>query len=316
LSVQYDKTGAVVALPVEIGTAAHDAVVSRWLAHADLTRTTMRRDPLMRILGVLNLPCPDSGLGALRLWGQTGDRPGVWIAAADPVYLEPRLDHLCLHSLQGAVPASELGALVDHLQRTLVDEGDYGFARVGSCVYLRAEHPVATADSSPAIIDGQAPDGFMPKGADAADYLRLSSEVEMALHDHEVNERREAEGLPPVNGLWLWGGGIAPQVQTVLHPPLFGGDALLKGHWHSRTAAVIDWPGTIAGCIEQSPDGFVAVVPGGEAHRVGELLLELRECLAAKRVSRLTLLFTDGVEARMLRSQAWRFWRRSISLPD
>jgi hypothetical protein len=315
LSIPYDRSGAVVALPVDIGIATQDAVVGRWLARADLTRETARQDPLKRILGVLNLPCPEAGLGALRLWGQTGDRPAVWLAAADPVYLEPRLDHLRLHALQGGLSASELGALVDHLQRTLVDDGNYGFARVGSCAYLRAERPVATAVSSPAVIDGQAPDTHMPKGDAAAVYLRLCSEVEMALHGHEVNERREAQGLPPVNGLWLWGGGVAPPLQTVPHPPLFGGDPLLRGHWYSSTAVVIDWPGNIAACIEQSLAGFVAMVPDDDAGRVDDLLLELREYLAAGRVSRLTLLFADGIEARVLRSQRWRIWRRSIPTP-
>jgi hypothetical protein len=315
LNIPYDKSGAVVALPVDIAEAARSAAVRRWLARADLGRDTPRHDPLRQILGVLNLPSPEAGLGALRLWGQTGDRPGVWIAAADPVYLEPRLDHLRLHALQDSVPASELGALVDHLQQTLVDDGDYGFARVGPCVYLRAERPVATADAAPAAIDGRAPDAFMPTGAGAADYLRLCSEVEMALHGHEVNERREARGLPPVNGLWLWGGGVAPQAQTVPHPPLFGGDPLLRGHWHSRTAVVIDWPGSIAACLEQSLAGFVAVVPADEADSVDERLLELRQCLSEGRVSRITLLFADGVEARLRRSQAWRIWRRSLRMP-
>lgn len=30
--------------------------------------------------------------------------------------------------------------------------------------------------------------------------------VQMAWHDHPVNHRREARGLPPINGLWLYGG--------------------------------------------------------------------------------------------------------------
>lgn len=304
------------ALPVDIGAATQNGAIRRWLGRSDLTREAATQDSLKRILGVLDLPYPEAGLGALRLWGQTGDRPAVWIAAADPVYLEPRLDHLRLHALQGEISASELGILIDHLQRTLVDDGNFGFARVGSCTYLRAERPVATASSPPEVVDGQQPDVYMPKGDDAAAYLRLSSEVEMALHDHEINAHREAEGLPPVNGLWLWGGGVAPQLQTDPHPPLFGGDPLQKGHWYSRTAVVLDWPGNIAGCIEQSLAGFVAVVPDEDSERVGELLLELREFLASGRLSRLTLLFSDGVEARVLRSQRWRIWRRSPSLPE
>lgn len=316
MSTPYDKSAAVVALPVDLETAAQNAPARRWLARSDLTRDAGRQEPLTRILGALNLPCPDAGLGALRLWGQTGDRPAVWIAAADPVYLEPRLDHLCLHALQGGLSAAELGSLIGHLQQTLEDEGNYGFASVGASAYLRADRPLATATLSSDLIDGQQPDAYMPAGDAAAHYLRLCSEVEMALHDHEVNRHREEQGLPPVNGLWLWGGGVAPEAQTVPHPPLFGGDALLKGHWYSRTGVVIGWPGNIGSCVEQSLAGFVAVVPDAEVPRFDELLLELHDHLASGRLSRVTLMFRDGVEARLTRSQRWRIWRRVPSLPD
>ena len=68
-----------------------------WLAQSDLTQETGPKELLARIIQETGLPYPEQGFAALRMWGQTGDRPTTWIAAADPVYLEPRLDHLCLH---------------------------------------------------------------------------------------------------------------------------------------------------------------------------------------------------------------------------
>ena len=35
----------------------------------------------------------------------------------------------------------------------------------------------------------------------------ISNEIQMLLHDHPVNEARQAAGALPINGLWLWGGG-------------------------------------------------------------------------------------------------------------
>jgi hypothetical protein len=32
----------------------------------------------------------------------------------------------------------------------------------------------------------------------------------MLLHEHPINESREARGEPPVNSVWLWGGGTRP----------------------------------------------------------------------------------------------------------
>ncbi len=46
---------------------------------------------------------------------------------------------------------------------------------------------------------------LMPQGADSGELRRLMTEVQMLLHDHPVNQQREARGLLPVNALWLWG---------------------------------------------------------------------------------------------------------------
>lgn len=50
----------------------------------------------------------------------------------------------------------------------------------------------------------------MPCGQDALSYRAMLTEVQMLLHDHPVNARREARGQVPVNALWLWGGGVLP----------------------------------------------------------------------------------------------------------
>lgn len=55
---------------------------------------------------------------------------------------------------------------------------------------------------------------------------RLQAEVQMLLHAHPLNQRREAQGLPVVNSFWLSGcgpwqsdGGFAPQVDERLRTP-------------------------------------------------------------------------------------------------
>jgi len=251
------------------------------------------------------------------MWGQTGDRPAVWIAAADPVYLEPRLDHVCLHSLADSVPAHDLGPLVDHLQRSLAGDANFGFARVGTMGYLRAEDPIATAAVPSHVVHLQMPNEFLPRGPAAAGHRGLTSEVEMALHDHEVNARRQEDGLQPVNSLWFWGGGTAPEQETEPRPPLFGDDPLLRGHWLSRTAVAEPWPGNMAACLEASLAGFVAVVPEADDPDVlQDCLRVLREALHAGRLSKLHLVFRDGVEATVETAHRWRIWRADSGLLD
>lgn len=49
-------------------------------------------------------------------------------------------------------------------------------------------------------------------GARASHWHRVLTEAQMVLHEHQVNEARDARGLPAVNSLLLWGGGRKPAV--------------------------------------------------------------------------------------------------------
>jgi len=314
----FDNALAVVVLPAVRGGRLADPGLRRWIARGRVSRYTKRESLLTTLLSSMDAAPADGGAAALRMWGQTGDRPTAWIAAADPVYLEPRLDHLRLHALgRDGVPAHELRTLVDHLQQTLGSEDDVGFATVGSYAYLRPDRPLETAALPPGAIDGALPDDFMPANGSAARYRGLVSEIEMALHDHPVNVERQARGVPPVNALWLWGGGHAPQQVTRPQPPLFADDPVLRGHWLSLTAVVEPWPGTIQACLEASVSGFVAVVPERDDTDVlSQRVAELRTALMRGRLERVVLLFRDGVRADVRRADAVRFWRRRSLLDE
>lgn len=257
----------------------------------------------------------------MRMWGQTGDRPTNWIAAADPVYLEPRLDHLFLHALRrNGVPADQMRALIDHLQSTLASTGDenvkIGFVRLGTYCYLTAKPPIATAMVPAYVVDQQSPNEFLPSGDESATHRNLISEIEMALHEHEVNQNREQNGEQPVNSLWLWGGGTAPEQKTRPQPPLFSDDPLLTGFWYSGTGLTEPWLGSITACIEESVAGFVAETPefDDDPDLLESCLHELQSALTSGRLSKVTILFRDGIRADIRRLDALRFWRRSSGL--
>ena len=317
VNASYDKNSAVVVLPPLRGGRLSDRSLRAWLAKSDLSADAEPRELLQRLTVEIGLPYPDEGLAALRMWGQTGDRPNVWIAAADPVYLEPRLDRLCLHAFHGDdIPSSDLRPLFDHLQHTLAGDSRFGFARLGSNGYLRAEKPISTSSVPSYIVDQREPGEFLPTGEHTAMHRNILGEIEMALHDHEVNRRRAEEGKLPVNSLWLWGGGLAPERTTRPQPPLFADDPLLAGYWESATAVSDEWPGSFAHCAEASVRGFVAVTPEDDqrSETLCQYLEELRNLMRAGQVSRLVLLFRDGLRAEVRRSQAFKFWRRDSDL--
>ncbi len=308
---------AVVVLPAAMAGRISSDRDRRWLSRSSLRVSDSPREIFARVLSTIRLSPVEDGLAALRLWGQTGDRPNVWVAAADPVHLEARLDHLCLYALKGAQwPGSDLRAIFDFLQKSLGDDTSFAFVRIGKFGYLRGDEAMATAMVSAAVIDGQEPDAFMPSGESAAGYHRLSGEMQMCLHDHEINLRREAQGLMPVNAVWFWGGGKAPQKTVQKLPLLFGDDPLFKGYWESCTGVTEPWPGNFARCLDIAIKDLVVVTPASS--KGGDLLAayfeELRELLKTGRLNKLVLLFRDGLTAEVGRFDAFRLWRRLSEL--
>ncbi len=319
MAASYDNSVTLVVLPPVSGGRLEDRSLRAWLARADLARDAEPHEILARITDALGLPYSTDGLAALRMWGQTGDRPTVWIAGADPVYLEPVLDTLCLHALRReGVPPADLRSVFDHLQETLAADRRFGFARLGACGYLRSEQEMATSPVPAYVVDGRRPDDFLPSGDNVASHRNLLSEIEMALHDHDVNERRQAAGQPPINSLWLWGGGMAPERRKQAQPPLFANEPLLLGYWECAMAEAELWPGSVTACLESANAGFVAVTPRGQfdTRSLQTWLGELRAAVEDGRIGRLVLLFRDGLRADIRRSQRMRFWRRDSALLD
>lgn len=251
------------------------------------------------------------------MWGQAGERPTVWVAAADPVFLEPRLDHLRLYALGPEnVGKADMRSLFDHLQGVLGRDGAIGFARISSCGYVRSSQPFETATEPPEVVDGRLPGEFLPAGEGAAAFRRRLGEIEMALHEADVNLRRQAAGLQPVNSLWIWGGGMAREQRQVPCPPLFTEDPLLRGYWLSCEARIAAWPGSVAEAVAMATGGFAAVpsIAEGDIDALQSCLLAYQAALSARHIDRLVLSFRDGIEAHLVRTDAVRLWRRRSGL--
>ncbi len=256
---------------------------------------------------------PSVGLAALRFWGQTGERSGAWMAAADPVHLEARLNHVFLHALRGdELSRSDLRALFKSLQEMLGDSERFALARLGPLAYLRADGPMATAAVSPSVVDGLPLDGFMPAGDSAHDLL--VSELQMALHDHAINQARALRGKRSVNSIWLWGGGTAPDPERRKIPPLLADDPLFRGYWLSCTGVMQTWKGNFEGVSDFAPDGFVAVAPQeldfAPTDAITDCLESLRVVMKRGDLAKLTLLFRDGLRIEIEKKDLLRFWRK------
>lgn len=135
-----------------------------------------------------------------------------WLRA-DPVFLQ-----LQRHGTR--VLAAPALTLSDEEAATLVAALNAHFDSDG--ITLTAPHPTRwyiRQTESPGVTAptlGAAAGRSLPPtpltGSRASHWHRVLTEAQMVLHEHPVNQAREARGLPVVNSLLLWGGGGKPAV--------------------------------------------------------------------------------------------------------
>jgi hypothetical protein len=160
----------------------------------------------------------------------------------------------------------------------------------------------------------------------------LANEIQMALHEHPVNEAREARGELAVNGLWLWGAGKAPQGAAAPWDSVSADEPLALGLARAAGIRHRPLPASAQALLERAPedgrhlvvlDALRAPVALGDeasATRRGEALEEkwLAPLLAALRGGRLGMLTLHvpdaGFAAETIRGDLRRFWRRARPL--
>ncbi|MFN3715169.1 MAG: hypothetical protein ACK4R8_00420 [Thiobacillus sp.] len=192
--------------------------------------------------------------------------------------------------------------------------------------YLRLDTPPRLLTTPPSLARGQALDRILPGGGDATVWRARLNEAQMLLHSHPVNAAREARGQWPVNGLWLWGGGVhaaPPPAPVEIHAGPAGIDlARICGATPRPRPARFE-PGQFR------PPGIVLLdaleVPAlhndalGWRNAVGELEAGWFGPLARalRQLGPGGIRIADPVSGRgivLRRGDAWMFWRRPSAL--
>lgn len=137
---------------------------------------------------------------------------GYWLRA-DPVHFLAHRDRLTLLEPGAVKPGPEDAAeLVALLNRHFSGDGLAFHAPRPDRWYVRAPGALRLATRELWQAAGRDVAGAMPTGEDSLRWRRVLTEIQMLLHGHTVNERREARGELPINSVWLWGGGCRPDV--------------------------------------------------------------------------------------------------------
>ncbi|HQT00692.1 MAG: hypothetical protein B7Y26_09535 [Hydrogenophilales bacterium 16-64-46] len=194
--------------------------------------------------------------------------------------------------------------------------------------YLRFEVPPRLLTTPPSLARGHALDRILPGGDDAVTWRARLNEAQMLLHAHPVNAAREARGAWPVNGLWLWGGGVLPEpgacgvelraTDTAL------ADALASHCQHQNAPRPAN--GDTADLRASEVwlfDELAHPACAGDAWGWREAMLYLERDWWAPLAARLSRLGPQGLHLvdpvsgkgrTLVRASAWKVWRRPVSL--
>jgi len=266
---------------------------------------------------------------ALRLLGEDGE-PGSadWICA-DPAHLAFEHGHPMLADpARLDLQADEIAELAVALAPTFSALGKFSLRSSGHG-YIELAAPAALVATPSSAIIGRGAAALLPRGPDAARWVRLANEAQIALHALALNRRREEAGLPTVNTLWFWGAGRLPAAKPSTYTKVGGGGTLARGL--ARHARVPWQPENShlppAGSTLLIDERLLAPAQQMDAHAWREAMLTIeRERLAplaaALRGGRVKQLDLTGLgdeitlDIELTRGDALRFWRRPCALTD
>jgi len=278
----------------------------------------------------------DSGMAAWSLLGD-GMAPGeaAWLRA-DPVHLRIDRDSLVLaDSTLFAVTREEAGALSAHLNAHFAPELEFLPVHPRRW-YARMRHAELPICTPPSQARGRTVSAHLPAGANAMRWHALMNEVQMALHDHPVNEAREMRAELPVNSIWFWGGGMLEQPSVrpfdlvLADDPLARGLALASGASAAplpADAALLLSPSTDSGRVLVLLDALSAPAAYGDAQAWSEQAARLESrwfapLLAALRKGRVGMITLHmgtphgSLSAETVRNDLRHFWRRTRPIAD
>ncbi|MEP7156848.1 MAG: hypothetical protein ABI905_13805 [Betaproteobacteria bacterium] len=278
----------------------------------------------------VSVPYPIAALVAAHDGLQTGE--GGWMFA-EPVHMAADRDAVKLFPGRLELTGQESQEMITSLNAHFSTDGLEFFSPVPGRWYVRCDRDEIPATVSPEVARLAPLSENQPKSHGKLNWRALQNEAQMLLFSHPVNAAREAAGKNTVNGVWFWGGGVAPQIARTVPT---GYDLVLTDTPLASQLAVASGipllPALFASL--KSAKGNVLVVLDRCEQAMGERDLDewsrelgeldrqwfqpIAAALATGTISRLNI-HTPGAAKPMsfhlTRTQQWlKFWRSTPSL--
>jgi len=255
-----------------------------------------------------------------------GVMPGdaYWLRA-DPVGLYMQRDQIIMQP-DLTLTENEAEQLCASLNAHFTDEGLHFVAPHPQRWYLQLDHaPDMQTHPMPQVV-GANVHAHLPFGADALHWHSVFNEIQMLFYEHAVNQAREQRGEPPVNAVWLWGGGKTVDnlfrpfamvagdseltrafAQAMDIPVLLPVEPLLMGKPEQGEEVLLVWEGLRSALQSADIAKWRASVQQFEAEFAEPLLA----ALAMGQLEQITLdALSEGESRRFVltRSALWKLW--------
>jgi len=262
-------------------------------------------------------PLPAAALIRQSVAGDAGSSP--WLSA-DPAWVQPELNGARLLACGNlGLTMADAQSLVAALRETF--EGEGMELHVGDAQHWQLRlPPYVDLPSFPEPEEALGADLFehLPKGDEGRRWRALINETQVVLHNHPVNRTRGAQGLPPVNSLWLWGPGALPDWVESGLTRIYSDDLLA---WAMAHRAGIDIQPRALFANRSNPVGAAMAAPTADPFALLDLqdiqpkiferewwpAIEAR-LLAGTEVR---LAFADGTRTILHKRHRLRFWRKA-----
>ncbi len=249
---------------------------------------------------------PIAALTRNYLHGDAGE--GAWLCA-DPAWVQPDMNGARLLACgQMQLDDEEAEALAEPLRPLFAEAGIALELSSPDRWHLRLPDGLALPPfDPPELAMGEDLFLHLPQGAEGRTWRILFNDVQVTLHQHPVNAARRARGLPPVNSLWLWGGGRLPSSWRSDLRGVIGDDLVLLAMARRAGAAVRERH--VEALAEAGP-GWLLDLQDIAADQLESIWWPALQ--ARLRRQALQLVCADGQRCLLKPWHRWRFWRRAV----
>lgn len=158
-----------------------------------------------------------------------GEPEAAYWLRADPIHLQLQRDRVALMASNTfEITQQEADRIAEALNAQFSADGLHFEARTPRRWYLRTvQRPTLVTETISAAAGRDVRD-VLPSGADAAAWRQIFNEIQMVLHGLPLNAERADAGQPPINSVWIWGGGVQADVPGRIFNAVWSDDALAQ----------------------------------------------------------------------------------------